>query len=168
MIFGSEARASGAMAITGSAAVFGGSVFVAAAYVWMKRYGRRLPPLTITTLQTAAAIVPLACVAFVVEGAPAATRWSLPAWGALAYLGLGASVLAFWLNYWLLARMDASAMLMMGIAEVPIAIGLGGVLLGERLPAGTLIGAVAVIGGVIAGLLDQAAMAQGHAEGRTV
>jgi drug/metabolite transporter (DMT)-like permease len=46
-------------------------------------------------------------------------------------------------------------MLMMGIAEVPIAIALGAVLLDERLPAGTLLGTACVLGGVTAALAPQ-------------
>jgi drug/metabolite transporter (DMT)-like permease len=68
------------------------------------------------------------------------------------YLALCASVLAFWLNYWLLARMDASAMLMMGVAEVPVAIALGAVVIGERLPPGTLVGGLVVLAAIVVGL----------------
>jgi drug/metabolite transporter (DMT)-like permease len=145
VIFGSEATASGWSAIAGAAAAFAGSVCVAAAYVWMKRHGRRIAPLTLTTIQSAAAVVPLACLALALEGAPRPDRWPTTAWAAVLYLGLAASVVAFWLNYWLLARMNASAMLMMGVAEVPIAIGLGAAFLGERLPAGTFLGATCVL-----------------------
>ena len=42
-------------------------------------------------------------------------QWSAVTWAAVLYLALAASVCAFWLNYWLLERMDASAMLMMGV-----------------------------------------------------
>jgi drug/metabolite transporter (DMT)-like permease len=65
------------------------------------------------------------------------------------YLAFCGSVVAFWLNYWLLYRMDASAMLMMGIAEVPIAVALGALVFGERLPPGTFLGAACVLAGVL-------------------
>ena len=155
VIFGSEATASGWTAIAGAAAAFMGSVCVAAAYVWMKSHGHRLAPLALTTIQSAAAVVPLACIALALEGAPQLDRWSPSAWAAVLYLGLAASVLAFWLNYWLLARMAASAMLMMGVAEVPIAIGLGAVFLDERLPRGTFVGATCVLIAVVGNLLAE-------------
>jgi drug/metabolite transporter (DMT)-like permease len=47
---------------------------------------------------------------------------------------------------------DASAMLMMGVAEVPVAIALGAVVLGERLPPGTLVGGLCVLAAIMAGL----------------
>lgn len=152
IIFGAEARASGRSAVAGSVAVFGGSACVAFAYVWLKSHARRLPPIAVTALQSAAGLVPLACLGLALEGPPAAASWSPSAWGALVYLSVFASVLAFWLNYWLLARMDASAMLMMGIAEVPIAIALGVIVFGERLPPGTLAGGTCVLAGVTMGL----------------
>jgi drug/metabolite transporter (DMT)-like permease len=152
VIFGAEGHASGRATFLGSAAVFGGSACVALAYVWLKTYGRHLPRTSVTALQSLGGMLPLACLGWFFEGPPDAARWSATTWVALLYLALAASVLAFWLNYWLLERMDASAMLMMGVAEVPIAILLGAVVFGERLPAGTLLGGTVVLAGVIAGL----------------
>jgi drug/metabolite transporter (DMT)-like permease len=111
-----------------------------------------------------AGMVPLAAVAFALEGAPSPSQWGAPAWGALLYLALVASVAAFWLNYWLLARMDTSAMLMMGVAEVPIAVALGTLVFGERLPAGTLLGAVCVLVGVLAALTGTPQRAAGASD----
>jgi drug/metabolite transporter (DMT)-like permease len=153
LIFGAEAHASGRAAVVGAAAVLGGSICVAFAYSWLKSRGPRLPPIVLVARQSAAAVIPLACVGLVVEGRPLAGSWTLQAWVALLYLSLCASVLAFWLNYWLLARMDASAMLMMGIAEVPIAVAPGGIVFGERLPSGTLAGGLCVLLGVRLDLL---------------
>ena len=152
MIFGAEASVSGRAALVGSLAVFGGSVCVAFAYVWLKTYGQHVPRTVVTALQSLAGLVPLACVGLALEGAPQPARWAAGAWVALLYLSLVASVLAFWLNYWLLARIDASAMLMMGVAEAPIAVALGAAVFGERLPSGTLAGAVCVLAAVVAAL----------------
>jgi len=163
-IFGAEARVSGHPALLGAAAVFCGSVCVAVAYVWLKTYGRHLPPTSVTALQSLAGLLPLAWLAFVTEGPPTLARWSVTAWVALLYLALAASVLAFWLNYWLLQRMDASAMLMMGVAEVPIAVALGAMVFGERLPTGTLLGGTCVLVGVIAGLTGRPALPRGQAK----
>jgi drug/metabolite transporter (DMT)-like permease len=152
LIFGSQATISGPHAILGSAAVFAGSACVAFAYVWLKAYGQHLHRTSVTALQSLAGLVPLVVVATVVEGGPLPSRWSAGAWIALLYLAVFASALAFWLNYWLLARMDASAMLMMGVAEIPVAVMLGAVVFGERLPGGTLFGGSCVLAAVVAGL----------------
>ncbi len=156
LIFGSEALASGRTSIVGAGAVLGSSVCVASAYVWMKSYGGRIPPLSMTTIQNGAAVVPLIGIALVMEGVPAPARWSLAGWAAVIYLAVAASVVAFGLNYWLLARMDASAMLMMGVAEVPIAVLLGAAFLSERLPAGTFLGGTCVLVAVVTALVGDA------------
>lgn len=164
VIFGAEARASGPSALLGGVAVFGASVCVAVAYVWLKTHGHHLPPTAVTALQSLAGLIPLMGLGIVTEGTPAFARWPATAWVALLYLALVASVLAFWLNYWLLQRMDASAMLMMGVAEVPIAVALGAVVFGERLPAGTLLGGTCVLVGVIAGLAGRPVAPRGHSK----
>jgi drug/metabolite transporter (DMT)-like permease len=156
VIFGAEASASGMAAVMGCLAVFGSSACVAFAYVWLKGRVSGSSPLMITTIQSASAALPLAMVALVVEGRPDPAHWSTAAWMALLYLALCASVLAFWLNYWLLARMDASAMLMMGVAEVPIAVGLAAITLGERLTGSTIAGALCILTAVVVRLKDVA------------
>ena len=103
-----------------------------------------------TALQSLAGLLPLLCLGLAIEGSPASARWTMTACLALLYLALVASVVAFWMNYWLLQRMDASAMLMMGVAEVPIAVALGAMVFGERLPAGTLLGGSCVLLAVVA------------------
>ena len=156
VIFGSEARAAGSgyLPLLGTGAVAASALCVAAAYVWIKGFRGRLSPLTVTSIQCAAGLTALAPLALVLEGAPSTAGWTSEALAALVYLALGGSTIAFWLNYWLLARMDASAMLMMGVAEVPIAVALGAVVLGERLPPGTLAGGLCILLAVVAALRD--------------
>ena len=154
IIFGAEASASGPSAALGCAAVLGSAACVAFAYTWLKGRGATASPLLITTIQSASALIPLVLLAAAVEGPPAPAQWSTAAWAAVLYLALCASVLAFWLNYWLLARMDASAMLMMGVAEVPIAVALAAITLGERLTASTAVGALCILTAVVLRLRD--------------
>lgn len=152
LIVGAEARTPGDRGVAGALAVFGGSAAVAFGYVWLKRYAVKVPPTVTVTIQAAVAAVALAAGAFILEGAPAPARWTGTSWVALLYLAICASVGAASLNYWLLARIDASAMLLMGIAEVPIAIGLGAIVLGERLHAWSWAGAILIVVSVAAGL----------------
>ena len=149
LTFRGEARAPGANRLLGAVAVTSGSLCVAAAYVWLKRAGGHVPPLTVTALQCLAGLIPLMMAALMLEGHPREADWTPSAIVALAYLAIGASVIAFGLNYWLLQRMDTSAMLMMGIAEVPIAVLFGSLVFGERLPAGILLGGACVLAGVL-------------------
>ena len=149
LTFREEARAPGAGGLPGVLAVGGGSICVAVAYVWLKRTAARTPPLTVTTFQCVAGFIPLMTVGLITEGNPFNAGWTLPAIVALLYLSIGASVVAFGLIYWLLQRMDTSAMLMMGVAEVPIAVSLGAMFFDERLPPGMLAGGACVLAGVM-------------------
>lgn len=149
-IFGAEARVSSGMALARSAAVLGGAFCVAFAYVAVKTYSKQQPPLVVMAVQLGAAVVPMAIAAVAVEGAPRPAEWTAASWTAMLYLALVGSGVAFWANYWLLQRIDASSLLMMGIAEVPIAVLLGVVFLSERLPPLTLAGAALILAGVAA------------------
>lgn len=152
IIFGAEAHVTGRQSLIGSAAAFGGAVCVALSYVWIKTYARHVSGSAVTALQSLAGLVPLACLALMFEDARPFSSWSVAAWGSLLYLGVVASVIALWMNYWLLQRMDASALLIMSVAEVPIAVTLGAIVFGERLPRGTLLGAAFIVAAVVAAL----------------
>jgi drug/metabolite transporter (DMT)-like permease len=150
IIFRSDLGTSTRASALAAAAIIGAASCVAGAYVWIKHRTPTARPATVTALQSAVGFVPLAVIALAVEDAPPLTAWSVATWVALLYLAVGASVVAFYLNYWLLARMDTSAMLMMGVVEVPIAVMLGAWFLGERLPADILVGGIVVLAGVMA------------------
>jgi len=118
---------------------------VAAGYVFVKASGPHLSPTTVITWQMIAGGVPLAIAALVLEGSPFAVPWTRSALAATVYLALAGSVCAFWLNYWLLQRMPASALLLMGVVETPLAAMLGRIVLGERLGGWTWAGTMIVL-----------------------
>ena len=147
LTFQAEAGAPGVSSVLGAAAVLGGAACVAAAYVWLKTFAPTVDPLFVVALQCVAGLVPLMIAGLVIDGSPLRPVWTLPALAALLYLSLVASVVAFWLNYWLLQRMDTSAMLMMSIAEVPIAVALGAIFLHELVTSGSLVGGACILAG---------------------
>ena len=120
------------LAALGSAAVLGGAACAAVAYAIAKRRTTHLPPALISAVQTLCAFVVLVPAALSVEGSPAAIRWTTTALAALLYLGIASSVVAFWLNYWLLQRLSATAVLAMALVQPLIAAVLGALILGER------------------------------------
>lgn len=148
IIFSDDAAVPRGRAMLASAAVLVGSCSLVAGYVLQKTYASQLHPAPVITIQTAAAAVPLWAGALLFEGSPVDVRWSASAIAALLYLGVIASVFAFWLNYWLLRRIDASLMLFMGVAEVPVAVALGVFVLHEPLHLRALAGAVTIALGV--------------------
>ena len=135
----------GGRALTGSIAVTGGALCVAFAYVWMRRQGKGIHPSAITSGQMTAAFVPLMTYAAIVEGNPFEIQWTRTALIAATYLALLGSVVAAWLNYWLLPRVGAVNLLIMGLVEPPIAILLGAWFLNERMNMRTLVGSAVIL-----------------------
>ena len=145
IIFGDQLRFAGWDSLVGSSAILAGAMFVALAYVLMKKHGRDLDPTIIIAGQMFAAFLPLSAFALIVEGSPLAIRWTTTAAGALLYLAVFGSVTGTWLNYWLLSRMDTTNLLVMGLAEPPIAMMLGAAILHETLSARAIAGTICVL-----------------------
>jgi drug/metabolite transporter (DMT)-like permease len=145
VIFADQLRFAGWRSLLGSSAVLAGAMFVALAYVLMKKHGRDLDPSLITAGQMLAALLPLSAFGFIVEGSPLAVRWTTTATVALLYLAVFGSITATWLNYWLLKRMDATKVLVMALAEPPIAMMLGAAILDETLSTRMLTGTICIL-----------------------
>lgn len=139
----------GGRALTGSLSVTAGAVCVAFAYVMMRRGGRAFHPSVITTGQMIAAFVPLTIFAVVVEGNPLAVRWTKTAVTSALYLAILGSVIAAWLNYWLLTRVGAVNLLVMGLVEPVIAILLGAWFLDESMNMRALLGGAVILFSVV-------------------
>lgn len=129
----------------GSAAVLGGAACAAIAYAIVKQRAVHLPPAVMVATQTLCAFLPLSVAAWTLEGSPFDARWSRSAVLALLYLSIASSVIAFWLNYWLLKRVTATTVLAMGLVQPLIAAALGALILGERFGIGAAIGGAAVL-----------------------
>lgn len=145
VIFSDQLRVAGWLALLGCAAVVTGALCVALAYVLIKAYGSHLHPTVLTAGQMLCAVVPLLIFGFAREGNPLTFNWTFRAVASLLYLALAGSVAAFWLNYWLLKRMDATKVLLMSIVEPLLAVLLGALVLGESLTGRTLLGGVCIL-----------------------
>ena len=145
VIFFDQLSFAGWPALWGSAAVSLGALCVAAAYVLVKAYGAHLNATALMTGQMACGLVPLLAFGVAREGNPLALRWTPSAIFSLLYLALVGSVAAFWLNYWLLRRMDATKVMSMSLVEPLLAVLLGALVLGEKLSARTAAGGALVL-----------------------
>jgi drug/metabolite transporter (DMT)-like permease len=129
-----QLQAAGRQALLGCAAVTLGAACVGFAYVFVKaRPGPRLRPEVLSCGQMLCAAGPMLVFAAARDGNPLTLHWTSTAIGCLLYLALAGSVAATWLNYWLLERMSATALLSMALVEPLIAVLLGAAVLGERL-----------------------------------
>ena len=75
-------------------------------------------------------------------------HWTATAIGAVLYLALAGSLLAFWLNYWLMARIGPTRMLLTSVLEPLLAVLLGAIVLGERLSSRVALGGALVLASV--------------------
>lgn len=122
----------GRLAGLGSAAVLAGAACAAVAYAIAKRRTTHLPPAVMVAAQTWCAFIALVPAAFLIEGGLSSVTWTPAAVTSLLYLGIASSVVAFWLNYWLLQRVSATMVLSMALVQPLVAALLGALILGER------------------------------------
>jgi drug/metabolite transporter (DMT)-like permease len=145
VIFADQLHVTGSTAFWGCLAVTASALCVALGYVVVKKHGSHLRPIELTVGQMMAGLAPLLAIALTFEGNPLTVRWTTPAVASVLYLALAGSVVAFWLNYWLLKRIGATKLLAMSLVEPLIAVILGAVVLHEALPARTLIGGACIL-----------------------
>lgn len=137
---------SGRQALLGCAAVTAGAACVAFAYVYVKaRGGRRMRPEVLSCGQMLCAVGPMLAFGAIREGSPFSLHWTPAAIGSLLYLAIAGSVAATWLNYWLLERMSATALLSMALVEPLIAVLLGAAVLHEAVTLRAGLGGVLVL-----------------------
>jgi drug/metabolite transporter (DMT)-like permease len=133
----------GREALLGCVAVTAASAFVAFAYVFVKRHRRALKPEVLSAGQMLCAAGPMLVASVLREGNPLAIHWTPVAVACLLYLALAGSIGGTWLNYWLLERMSATALLSMALVEPLIAVLLGWAFLHETLSL------IAAVGGTL-------------------
>ena len=130
----------------------GGLVFAAAivsgfASVLVKKHLGRVDPIVNVSAETlvgAAFLLPLALL--VERGVPA--RWTPAAIGSLAYLAIFGTAITFAGLFWLIKRVPISVVSTIPLVDTSIAVLLGALVLGERLPARALTGGALILLGV--------------------
>jgi probable blue pigment (indigoidine) exporter len=133
----------------GLAAGLGGAASMAAGTVLSRKWSPPVPPLTFTAWQLTAGGLLLAPLALLLEPPlPAVEARHL---GGMLYLGLIGAALTYVLWFRGVARLEPSAVSMLGMMSPVTAVAFGWVLLGQRLGVAELVGAAIVLGSVWAG-----------------
>lgn len=142
--------------------------------VAIKKWGHDLHPYTLTTLPMAYGAAGLIAIGVAVED-PRTIEWSAAAIGSLAFLSVFGSVIAFVVYYRLLKVVPVSLLALVTYAFPVVAVLLGWIVLDERLAGSTLLGAAAVLAGMVlatwrrrrpGGLLENAVEVTGEASPR--
>jgi drug/metabolite transporter (DMT)-like permease len=140
-------------ALAGPEAAFAAVVFLlsplsaACGQVVVKRWGDDLSPLSLTLVPMALATVMLGSLAAVLEGDRAMEPTAM-AIGAVLYLALVGTALAFTLYFWLLKHVTATELSLITYATPVVAVALGTLWLDEPLTLRLVVGGLLVIGGM--------------------
>jgi len=133
--------------IRGGALVFSSAIVAAVANIIVKKHLGRVEPVRNVWAQTLVGSAFLLAMAGILErGAPA--RWTPQAVAALAYLTVFGTALTFVGLFWLIKRVPVSIIGTIPLVDTLIAVVLGAIVLGEKLPARTLAGGALILTGV--------------------
>jgi drug/metabolite transporter (DMT)-like permease len=132
----------------GGGLVFAAAIVAAYASVVVKKHLYRVDPIVNVwgeTLVGAAFLLPLAAV--IERGRPA--QWTPAAVGSLVYLAVFGTALTFAGLFWLIKRVPISVVSTIPLVDTMIAVVLGAIVLGERLPVRTFAGGALILAGVV-------------------
>jgi drug/metabolite transporter (DMT)-like permease len=133
--------------LRGGALVFASAIVAAVANIVNKKYLNRVEPSRNVWGETLVGAAFLLAIAAILErGAPA--RWTPQAFAALAYLTVFGTALTFVGLFWLIKRVPVSIIGTIPLVDTFIAVVLGAIVLGEKLPARTLAGGALILTGV--------------------
>ena len=144
VIFREQLTLNGQMAFLGSLAVVVGAFGASYASVLTKAKGQNLHPASMVFGQMLVGHIPLWFVGLSVEGSPLAFRWTWKAVVCVLYLAIMGSIIAFWLYYWLLTKIDVTRAMMIAFVTPLVAVIIGG-FFGEKLGLQTLLGGLLIL-----------------------
>lgn len=144
VIFREQLILNGQMAFLGSLAVVVGAFGAAYASVLTKAKGQSQHPASLVFWQMLVGQIPLWLVGLTVEGNPLNFRWTWQAVICVFFLAIIGSIVAFWLYYWLLSKIDVTKAMMIAFVTPLVAVFVGS-FFGEKLYIQTLFGGILVL-----------------------
>ena len=120
----------------------------AQASILIKLRGTSLHPASLVCTQIICGLPAITIYAFVAEGNPLSFHWTWRAVICVVYLAVFGTIAAFWLYYWLLSRIESTKAMMISLVTPLIAVLIGAIVLGERLPPQTLFGGLLIIASI--------------------
>ncbi len=150
VIFSDQLDSAGPLAVWAILGFLTGAVALAHSQVVIRARGQRLDPVWLAGVQTAVGGTVLMTIGGMVERPLETAVWSFRAFAALGYLSLVGTVLGFALLYWLLRRVQVTRVNSMMLVHPMVAMILGAVVLGERLSWLVMLGAAAIVAGLLA------------------
>lgn len=148
VIFIEQLQINSWLAFAGCAAIVVGAYAAAHGSILVKAYGGTLHPAMLVFGQMIFGIAPIIIYSLAVEGNPLTLNWTWQAIICVLYLTVFGTIAAFWLYYWLLSKIESTKAMMISLVTPLIAVIIGGIFLGERLPIQTLFGGILILASV--------------------
>jgi len=148
VIFIDQLRIENWMAFLGCVGIVGGSYCAAQASILVKARAGGIHPAALLFGQMICGLPFIVIYSLTAEGDPRSFNWSWLAIGCVVYLSLVGTIAAFWLYYWLLSRIESTKAMMISLVTPLLAVVIGAVTIGERLPPTTLFGGMMILGSI--------------------
>ena len=147
VIFYEQLNLNGTLALMGSLAIVIGAFGAAYASVLTKAKLQGFNPAAMVFCQMLVGLLPLWIVSLAIEGNPIKYNWNLKAIICVLYLAIIGSIVAFWLYYWLLSKIDVTKAMMIAFVTPLVAVFVGSYF-GEKLQSQTILGGVFILSSV--------------------
>jgi LPXTG-motif cell wall-anchored protein len=148
VIFMEQLKVESLMAFAGCVAIVAGAYAAAQASILVKAKGGNLHPAGMAFGQMLCGLPLIIIYSLVREGNPLSFHWTWKAVACLLYLTVLGSVAAFWLYYELLSRIESTKAMMISLVTPLIAVLIGWIFLGEKLPPQTLAGGLLILASI--------------------
>lgn len=148
VIFLEQLKIENFMAFAGCVAIVVGAYAAAQASILVKAKGGNLHPAGMVFGQMICGLPLIIIYSLIQEGNPLHFHWTWRAVICLLYLTVFGTVAAFWLYYALLSRIESTKAMMISLVTPLIAVFVGWVFLGEKLPPQTFAGGLLIIASI--------------------
>jgi drug/metabolite transporter (DMT)-like permease len=148
VIFGDQLRVQSTLAFIASVGVVISAYTASQSSILIKAKGAALHPAALLYGQMLCGLPPFIAYGLIVEGNPLNFHWTWAAVAAIFYLTIFGTVIAFWLFYWLLGKVESTMPMMISVVTPLIAVLLGWMILGETLPPQTFFGGLLIMASI--------------------
>ena len=147
-IFIEQLQVNNVWAFAGCVAIVVGAYAAAHASILVKAFGGNLHPASLVFGQMICGILPLILYGLIKEGNPLYFHWTWRAIFSVLYLTIFGTIAAFWLYYWLLSKVESTKAMMISLVTPLIAVIIGWIVLGEKLPPQTIFGGILILASI--------------------
>ncbi len=148
VIFYDQLSVQSFMAFLGCIGVVIGSYAAAQASILVKSKGGAILPAALVFCQMLCGLPAIIIYSLIAEGNPLTFHWTWKAVGCILYLTIAGTIAAFWLYYWLLGKIESTKAMMISLVTPLLAVVIGWLVLGEKLPPQTGIGGLLIIASI--------------------